>query len=161
MRRLLFALVSVAALCGVFSPADAATGSGAIAFTRASQYTDGSTLAAADITGYSVGCTFTPTGGTSAACTAFTGSPLAGGSNQAGTVTLSVPASGGQACFTLKTLTASASSAGTAPFCKTFADTRVPGDPTNATITISVTLNLTSAAPITVAMSAPVVTKTP
>lgn len=162
LNRLLFALVSVAALCGVFSPVHAATGNAAISFTRATTYTDNSALATADITGYAVGCTFAPTGGTAAACTGFTGSPLAGGSNQAGTVTMTVPAAGGQVCFTLKTLTAIASSAGTAPFCKTFADTRVPGDPTNATLTITLTLNLTSASPITVALAGPpVVTRAP
>lgn len=159
--RILFALVCAAALFGAFTPADAATGNAALSFSRPTTYTDGSALSTAEITGYAVDCFFTPTAGTAGACP-VTGSPLAGGANQAGSVTLTVPASGGQACFKLRTLVGTASSLGGTPACKTFPDTRTPSDPTGVTVTVTLSLNLTSAAPITVALAGPpVVTKTP
>jgi hypothetical protein len=106
------------------------------------------------ITGYAVDCTFTPTGGTAAACT-LAGSPLPG-SAQSGNVTVTYPAVGGSACFSLRTLVGTNSSVGTAPVCKTF-DAVAPNPPTNVTVTVTVALTLKSASPITVA-GAPVVT---
>lgn len=159
--RLRFPLALVAAffLWLICSGAFAATGTASLTFTRPSTYIDGSALAASDITGYAVECTFTPTGGVVAPCT-MTGATLPG-TAQSGAVTLTYPAKGGQACFVLKTLVGSTSSAGTQPpACKTFAPIP-PSDPTNLTVTIALVMNVTSASPIIVTMSGPKVEKSP
>jgi hypothetical protein len=151
---LAFALIAVC-IAGI---ANAATST--LAFTRPSTYSDGSTLPSSAITGYVVTCTFTPTGGTASACTGLTGSPLAGGTNQAGSITFTAPAAGGQACVKLFTQTATAADpVGSSPACTTVADTRTPGSPTNVTVTVTVALQISSDTPIRVAVSEPVVTR--
>ncbi len=140
--------------------AQAATATTAITFTRPTTYTDGSTLAASAITGYAVDCQFTPTGSSTATACTMTGSPLPGGTATGGNVTLTYPAAGGNACFVLRTLVGSASSAGSAPVCKALAAVP-PSDPTNVTVTITLAINLESDSPIRVAVAQPVVTKSP
>lgn len=150
-----YLLVLAALVSGV---ASAATGSAAISLTRPTTYVDGSTLPSSAITGYSVGCTFTPTGGTAAACTLST-TTLPGGTSTGGTVSITYPAVGGTACFTLKTMTATNMSDGSQPpVCKDLPGVK-PSDPSNVTITITVALNIASDSPIRVAVAEPVVTR--
>lgn len=155
MKRLLSSI----ALSIISAIACAATGTAALSFIRPTTYVDGSALAASAITGYAVDCTFTPTGGTATACAS---SPATlPGTAQSGNITLTYPAIGGQACFVLRTLVGTNSSAGSSPpACKALAPI-APSDPSNLTVTITVALTISSATPITVAMTPPVVTKTP
>ncbi len=151
MKRLAFLALAV---LPAFAPA--ATGIATISFTRPTTYSDGSALPASAITGYAVDCQFTPTGGAAAPCT-LTGSPFAG-SVQSGNVTITYPPVGGSACFSLRTLVGSLSSVASAASCKTF-DAVTPSPPTNVVVTVSLSLNLSSASPITVVASTPVVTQ--
>jgi hypothetical protein len=78
-------------------------------------------------------------------------------------MTLTYPATGGEACFTLRTTTtAGLVSIDSSPkACKTLAPVS-PNPPTNVTVTITLALDLKSDSPITVALAGPpVVTKTP
>lgn len=156
VQQYLIGLCAILALSFVWGAATADPV--ALTFTRPVAYTNGSALPTTAITGYAVDCTFTPTGGTAAVC-ALTGSPLAGGTNQVGTVQLTYPAVGGEACFKLRTLVGQQTSAGTQPaVCRTLA-ALVPNDPTNLTITITVAVNISSDTPIRVAVVEPVVTR--
>lgn len=136
----------------------AATGTSALSYTRPTTRVDGSTLAASEITGYAVDCTFTPTGGTATACTLST-TTLPGGTSASGSVTITYPAVGGVACFKLRTLTGSLSSPGSQPAACKDLPAVAPSDPTNLTVTITVALNVSSDTPIRVAVAEPVVTK--
>lgn len=147
----------IAAFC-VIGVAKAATNSPAVTWLKPTTYTDGSALPAASITGYKLGCLFTPTAGTAVPCTLS--SSTAAGSAQTFTATLTYPAIGGSACFTVIATAGGVDSAPSAAACKTF-DALVPNPPSNVTVTVSLTLNLSSQSPITVAMGTPVVTKSP
>lgn len=137
MKRLLL----LASLALLTTAALAATGSSLITFTRPSTWSDGSPLAATDITGYQVDCTFTPTGGAATACATAN---LPGGSVSSGTVTITYPVAGGVACFRLKTLTALVPGDGfsTSQACRTFARV-TPNNPTDLTVTVTVTVTVT------------------
>lgn len=148
-------LILVSLVTGV---ASAATGSTALNYTRPTTYVDGSTLPSSAITGYTVGCTFTPTGGTATACTLNT-TTLPGGTSTSGSVTITYPAAGGTACFTLRTNTATATSPGSQPAACKDLPALAPSDPTNLTVTITLAINIASDSPVRVAVATPVVTK--
>lgn len=153
MRRFVFAALAVLSIAS----AHAATGSVAISFTPPSAYTDGTPLPAASINSYQITCLFTPTGGVAGACGLNTVA-LPGGSSTGGVVSITYPAIGGQACFSLRTVAGVISSAASTPVCKTFAAVDLtPNPPSNVTVTVTLTLNLSSASPITVAAASPVV----
>ncbi len=119
--------------------AQAATG--VLSFTPPTQYSDGSPLPAAAITGYDVQCSkWTPTGGVAATCTQFPAATLAGNAT-GGTLTGTVPATGGAACFQVRTKTASGAGAWSAEACKTFAPL-VPNPPSNVTVAVVIGINM-------------------
>jgi hypothetical protein len=161
-RSLIVALAIIGSLAfACIQTASAATSSAAVTWTRATAYTDGTSLPASAISGHKIVCTFTPASGTAAPCTLSASS--AAGSAQTLTTTLTYPAVGGQACFQLVTTANgvdSVPSAVTAAACKAF-DPLTPNPPGNVSVTITLALTLTSDSPITVAMAAPVVTKKP
>lgn len=130
-------------LLALVAPAFAATGTATITFTRPTKWSDGSTLAASEITGYQVECTFTPTGGTATSCTAAN---LPGGNSSSGQVTITYPAVGGIGCFRLKTLTAQTSSDtfSQPPACKAFPPI-TPNNPTDVTVTVVVSVIVSGA----------------
>lgn len=158
MRKLLTAL-AVSLLALVATRLDAATAPASITFTRPTTWSNGSPLAASDIAGYQVECQFTATGSTSSVPCTLTGAPLAGGTSQSGSVTVTYPPIGGQACFSLRTVAVGGmlSPGSTPPACKTL-PALTPSDPSNVTITVTLAISIKSDAPVTVAMSAPVVT---
>lgn len=157
MKR--FLLIAALALCAL--PTFAATGSSSVTWARPTTYTDTSPLPASAISGNKILCTFTPTGGTAAPCTLSGNS--APGSAQSFTATLTYPAAGGAACFQV---IATANGVDSAPSpiaaaaCKTF-EPLPPSTPGNVTVTITLALTITSETPITVAMAAPAVTRSP
>lgn len=157
MKRFLL----IAALALLALPTFAATGSSTVSWARPTTYTDNSPLAAAAISGNKILCTFTPTGGTAVPCTLSANT--APGAAQSFTATLTYPASGGAACFQV-IATANGIDSAPSPIaagaCKTF-DPLPPSPPGNVTVTVTLAFTLTSASPITVAMAAPVVTKSP
>lgn len=113
-----------------------------LSYTRPTQYTDGTALPAGDIASYNVRCaSFTPTGGTTpGACPAITPTSLPG-SATGGTITLTIPAAGGRACFQVQTVVVSgAMSDWSAEGCKVFAPA-VPNPPSNVTVTATVELS--------------------
>lgn len=157
-------LIQAVTLLLLASPAFAQSATGSIAATRPTTNSDGSTLAASDIAGYTWSCQFTPTGGNAAPCAGFSGGTVTG-SNPNTTVTFTAPAAGGKACFSGVTRTVagmvSAPSAITAASCKDIAPS-IPNPPGNVQVTVTLTLNLTSASPVTVALAGPpVVTVSP
>jgi hypothetical protein len=154
MKRLL--LIAALALCAL--PTFAATAPTAITFTRPTTYVDGSALPASAITSYTIACEFTAPGATNATpCTLST--TTIPGQSTTGTLTLTYPGTGGQACFTLRTNVGSVQSNSSSPAaCKTL-DAIAPSPPTNVTVTVSVALQLSSASPITVVAATPVVTQ--
>lgn len=151
-----FRSVMVLALVALAEISAAATKPVGITFTRPTQWSDGSPLAASDITGYQVECQFTATGATAATPCTLTGSPLPGGTSQTGSVTLTYPPVGGEACFVLRTVaTGGLLSEGSAPpHCKTLPALR-PADPSNVTITITVAINIEANGAVSVAMAQP------
>jgi hypothetical protein len=133
MRRLIILMMGM--LLAV--PALAATGS--LTFTRPTARTDSTPLAATEIASYSLGCTFTPTGGTAAPCTALTPATLAG-SALGGTVTFTA-AQNGQACFTLATVdTGGRVSAPSAAACKAVTIAN-PNPPTGVVVAFNVSIS--------------------
>lgn len=149
--------IAVLILC-VVGVATAATSPTSITFTRPTTYIDGSPLAASSITSYTISCDWTSTGATtSQPCTLST--TTIPGQSTTGTLTLTYPASGGSACFTLRTNVGSVQSIASSPAaCKTL-DAIAPNPPSNVTVTVSVALQLSSASPITVVAATPVVTQ--
>jgi hypothetical protein len=75
-----------------------------ITLTPPTTYTDNSPIAAGDITGYSIVCTFTPTGGAAEACTLANATIPAGVTTSSNSITY--PDVGGQMCLALITVTA-------------------------------------------------------
>lgn len=157
MKRLLLSL----ALALTTVLACAATATSTITTTAPTIYTDGTALNPADLAGYELVCSFTPTGATSGACTASTPSSTSSGAVLNQTVTLTYPAAGGQVCYQTRARSTNgnigAPSPITAASCKTLPDSRIPGTPSNTTITITLALTISSATPISVAMAAPVI----
>lgn len=133
MKRLLLIFAAFFTL-----PVLAATGSTVITWTAPTSYTDNSPLPASAITAYVIDCTLTPTGGVAAPCVFTPASFL--GSAVTGTVSVTYPAQGGRACFSLRTSVSGTLSAASNVTCKDFA-ALTPNPPTNVTITISVTVN--------------------
>lgn len=129
---------TLALLCGLALAAPAG-----LSYTRPSQYTDGSPLPVGDITRYDIECvSFTPTGGTAGACPTISPTTLAGNATS-GTVTLTIPAGGGQACFRLRTVvTSGATSDWSNTACKTFAPA-TPNPPGNVTVAVVIGINVT------------------
>lgn len=140
--------------------AHAATGNATVTWTNPVTYTDGSALASSAISGSKLVCTFTPTTGAATAC-ALSASSVSGNA-QTITTALTYPAIGGSACFSVITTAGGVDSApSVTPACKTFTPLQ-PNPPTGVTVTVVLTLNLTSASPITMAsVGSPVVTVKP
>jgi hypothetical protein len=114
-----------------------------LSYTRPTQYTDGSPLPVGDITRYDIECvSFTPTGGTSGACPTISPTTLAGNATS-GTVTLTIPAGGGAACFRLRTVvTSGATSDWSNTACKTFAPA-TPNPPGSVTVAVVIGITVT------------------
>lgn len=130
-----------ALLALLVSPAFAQSATGNVTFTRPTQYTDGSALPAAAITGYEVRCVgFTPTGGTRGPCTQFPTVTLAG-TALSGVITGTVAASGGTAYFAMITKTATGDSALSNEASKVFAPL-VPNPPGNVTVAVVIGINM-------------------
>ena len=124
-----------------FLPVIAFAQSAILTFTPPTQYTDGSSMPASAITGYDVQCSkWTPTGGVAGICSQFAAAVLPSGAT-GGTLTGTIPATGGQACFQIRTKTAAAVSAWTADNCKTFAPL-VPNPPGNVTVAVVIGINM-------------------
>lgn len=122
-------------------PVVAATGN--LSYTRPTAYTDGTALPAGDIASYNVRCaSFTPTGSTTPqACPAITPTTLPGTAT-GGTITLTIPAAGGRACFQVQTVVASgATSDWSVEGCKTFAPA-TPNPPGNVTVAVVIGINM-------------------
>lgn len=131
-------------------PVVAATGN--LSYTRPTAYTDGTALPAGDIASYNVRCaSFTPTGSTTPqACPAITPTSLPGTAT-GGTVTLTIPAAGGSACFQLRTVVASgATSDWSNTACKTFAPA-TPNPPGNVTVAVVIGINMAPVYSVTAA----------
>lgn len=114
--------------------------SAALSYTLPTTYATGGTMPASEIAGFEAQCaSFTPTGGTAGAC------PIASASvaGAVTSVTLSgaIPASGGSACFQVRTkATYGVTSDWTAPKCKTF-DPLKPSPPGNVTVAVVISVN--------------------
>lgn len=116
-----------ALLCAIALPAFAATAN--LSFNRPTTYRDGSPLAAADIDGYELRCaTFNGVACTIPAVTLP-------GDFTSGQVTVTVPTSGGNACFHVVTNVDGVFSLPSNQSCKVFSPTQ-PGSPTNVTIAV-------------------------
>jgi hypothetical protein len=150
IQRYVIALSIILAFSFVWGAATAATGTAAGTWTRPTTYVDGTPLPASAITGYVLGCRFTPTGGTAAPCSTFTPATFPA-SATSGSVTVSnLPPTGGNLCLTLNTQTATATSDNGVEQCKPVPAV-APNAPGNFTITVTVALVLQSDSPITVA----------
>lgn len=125
--------------------AHAATGTSQTTWTNPSQYTDGTTMAPADITGYKFICTFTPTGASSGVpCSNLAPAQISTGAQTAATTSFTYPATGGTACYQVVVSTATNEadpSAITAQSCKVFAALK-PKPVTGVTITVTISVNL-------------------
>lgn len=125
---------------GFVSVADAATGTAALSWRLPTTYTDGSPLAASDITRIRVTCAFTPTGATaSQACAAWSDPTIAGNATSA-TGSLTVPASGGTACFYFYATAGGVESAASNGACKPFSPV-APNPPTNVSVVVTVIIS--------------------
>jgi hypothetical protein len=158
-KHALICLAAILALTCIWHSAHAATGSTAVNYTPPTQYEDGTPLPASDIKGYAVDCKFTPTGGSTASVCTLDTTTLPGGTARTGTVKITYPVTGGTACFVLKTMTVAAQSDGSQPPACQVLPAVQPNDPTNLTITITLTLNIASDTPIRVAVAEPVISK--
>jgi len=136
LPRAFMALVAALFLL-VVPTAHAATGASTVSWVRPVTYTDGSALAASELTGYDVQCTFRPTGGSTAACAGLSPATLAGGLTTA-QVTITYPGNtGGRVCFRLVAKTATASSDPSNEACKDLPALK-PSPPTDVVVTITV-----------------------
>jgi len=135
MKKLLLLL----AFLPLAAVAQSATGT--LTFTPPTQYTDGSPLPASAITGYEVECSkWTPTGGVAGTCTQFPASTLAAGAT-GGTLTGTIPAAGGTACWHMRTKSAPGPGPWSADACKAFAPL-LPNPPGNVTVAIVIGINM-------------------
>lgn len=122
-----------------------------LSYTRPTEYTDGTPLPVGDITRYDIQCvSFTPTGGTAGTCPTISPTSLPGTAT-GGTVTLTIPAAGGSACFQLRTVVASgATSDWSNTACKTFAPA-TPNPPGNVTVAVVIGINMAPVYSVTAA----------
>lgn len=130
MRRVL------AMLGGLLLSVSAIAATANLSFSRPTTYTDGSALAAADITGYEFRCG----AGTSAGvvCTNLT----LPGSALGGAMTVTGPSSGFTACIEGRTLVAGGPGPySSPPACKTF-PALVPSPPGNVTVAVVIGINM-------------------
>jgi hypothetical protein len=128
-----------ALLGGLLLSAVAGAATGDLSFTRPAMRTDGSVLAASEIASYTIGCTYTPTGGVAAPCVSLLPTSFSGAS-LGGAVAFTVTANG-QACFTLATVdTGGRSSVPTNPACKAVTISP-PNPPGNVVVAFNITIN--------------------
>jgi hypothetical protein len=135
MKKLLAILLGALTVSPVF----ALTHPVPMTWTRPTTYVDGQTLPAADILSYSILCTFTPNGGTGAPCSMTPG--FFSGSATTGSVIVTYPNVGGQACFRLTTRTAGSESDPSNEACAVLPALK-PNPPGNLTITITANLTI-------------------
>jgi hypothetical protein len=134
MKRIFLALLAIL-------PVAAFAQSAILTFTPPTQYTDGSPLPASAITGYEAQCSkWTPTGGVAGTCTQFPASTLAAGTT-GGTLTGTIPAAGGTACWQMRTKSAPGPGPWGAEACKTFAPL-LPNPPGNVTVAVVIGINM-------------------
>lgn len=141
----------------------AAGGTAQLTTVLPTTYVGGDPLASTAITGSDIDCQFTPAGSSTA--TACTSSPSSvTGAASTASVSITYPAAtGGKACFRMRTKTANAVSDWSvlgANSCKDL-PALAPSAPGAVTVTITLSLNLKSDTPITVAMAQPVVETKP
>lgn len=113
----------------VFLPIAAWAATGAITFQRPTVYEDGSPLPPAAITGYEFVCAAGTTAGVACQTLSLPGTALGG------TMTITVPSSGGTACINGRAFVGTAASQPSNIACKTFAAIP-PGPPTNVTVAV-------------------------
>ena len=131
--------VAAAAFCG-----SAQCAPGSLSYSRPTTYVDGSTLPVEEIASYNVRCSsFTPTDSpTAQACPTISPTTLAGSATGA-TITLSIPGSGGAACFQVQTVaTSGQTSDWSTEGCKTFPPV-APNPPANVTVAVVIGINVT------------------
>lgn len=133
MRRILTAMV------GLLLSASALAATGNLSFTRPTARADGSTLASSEIASYEISCTFTPTGGSAAACagqapTSFTGA------STGGLVTFTTTTDG-QACFTLRTVDTGGRRSDPSPVACKPVTVSPPNPPGSVVVAFNVTIN--------------------
>lgn len=121
-------------------PADAATGG--LSYSPPTTYEDDTPLPASAIAGYNVRCaSFTPTGGSAGTCPTIAPTSLPGNAT-GGTITLTIPGTGGVACFQVQTVaTNGAVSPWSNQACKTFAPL-TPNPPSNVTVAVVIGINM-------------------
>lgn len=139
-RTMIGLLASVLWLLAMAQPAHAATGTSQVGWVNPTARTDGSPMAASEITGYSFLCTFTPTSSPSVPCSGLTPLTITTGPQTTVSTTMTYPASGGTACYQVivKTAGADADASDITPLsCKTFAAVK-PNKATAVTITVTI-----------------------
>lgn len=123
-------------LVGLLLSVSAIAATGTLSFTRPTTYADGSALPASAIASYTVSCSYTPTGGSAAACVGLTPATLPG-SAIGGALTFTVTTNG-QACFTLQTVdTGGRTSVPSNAACKAIILPN-PGPPTDVTVAFTI-----------------------
>lgn len=140
MRNFFYA--ALAAVCALVA-APVAADSGTLTFTPPTTYTNGTALPAAQIASYNLQCSsFTPTGTTTpGTCPAITPATLPGNAT-GGTITLTIPATGGTACFRVQTVASNGqASAWSNEGCKAF-NPLTPNPPTGVTIAVVLGINI-------------------
>jgi hypothetical protein len=115
------------ALFAFAANAQAATGN--LTFTRPTTYVGGAPLAATDITGYEFRCTGVIGTTTGVSCTVLS----LPGTALAGAITVTVPSTGGTACFTGRAFVGTLGSADSNIACKVFA-AAPPNPPGNVVV---------------------------
>lgn len=156
-------MVALLVLVGFSAAAHAAGGTAQLTTTLPTTYVDGSALASSAITGSDIDCQFTPTGSSTATACASSPTSVTGAAATA-SVSITYPAAtGGKACFRMRTKTASAVSDWSALGANSCKDlpALAPSAPGAVTVTITLSLNLKSDTPITVAVNQPVTTVSP
>ena len=139
MKRLLIAILFALTPFVAWS----ATGNATLSYQRPTTFTDGSALAAAQIASYTVTCTFRQTGQTATTPCTLSSTTIPGGTSSSGSVTLTYPAAGGEACFRLATnVNGYPPSDPSGESCKTFAAIQ-PSPPTGVTVTVIVAVTIT------------------
>jgi hypothetical protein len=127
-------------LAGIATAATAGTGTGALQFIAPTTYVDGSALPLSDIAQYDVDCGFKAKGATTYTACVNVSPTFLSATGTTGAVTFTLPPSGGDACFKLRTVTiGGAVSAWTDAKCKTFAAV-APNAPSGLTVTVTVSV---------------------
>lgn len=130
MRRVL------AMLGGLLLSVSAIAATANLSFSRPTTYTDGSALAAADITGYEFRCGAGTSAGVVCTNLSLPGSALSGA------MTVTGPSSGFTACIEGRTLVAGGPGPySSPPACKTF-PALVPSPPGNVTVAVVIGINM-------------------